>query len=224
MDHERARGACCRRRCTRGRTARAAGSRPGASTAASAADGVAHVDVDLRGVERGLARRRPRSPGRPLERVLEGGLGLAPSPRRRRPILSGFGSRARPGSRRGRRSAAGCSTKASSDASSSWSWSGVQKMWLSSWVKPRTRVSPWITPDARSGTPSRTRTAAAAAPGTSAAVLVDEHVARAVHRLRVVRRPRPSPWAGTCRRRRSRGGRCVSNSVDFARWGVKTNS
>ena len=38
------------------------------------------------------------------------------------------------------------STKSSSDTSSSWSISRVAKMWLSSWVKPRLRNSPWIAP------------------------------------------------------------------------------
>ena len=37
-------------------------------------------------------------------------------------------------------------TKSSSEAISSCSWSSVQKMWLSSWVKPRMRISPCNVP------------------------------------------------------------------------------
>jgi hypothetical protein len=39
------------------------------------------------------------------------------------------------------------STNSSSEAISSTSCSAVQKMWLSSWVNPRIRSSPWSTPE-----------------------------------------------------------------------------
>ena len=38
-------------------------------------------------------------------------------------------------------------TKVTSSCSCGTIWSRVQKMWLSSWVKPRVRISPCSTPD-----------------------------------------------------------------------------
>ena len=69
------------------------------------ADGVADVDVDLRGVERALALGHHVGDARRLDRLAQRRLGLAPT-RRARPRTCRAGSPARPRSRRSRSRAA----------------------------------------------------------------------------------------------------------------------
>ena len=154
----------------------------------AAADGVLHVHVDLGGVERALALGdHVRQPG-VVQRVPQRGLGLVPLLR-----LPDVSSPARVDSsgrtRRARKSRSRSTTNSSSEASSPASCSGVQKMCESSWVRPRTRVSPCTTP----GLLVPVHGAELEQPQRQLAVgpparLIDQDVHRAVHRLHVVRR------------------------------------